>query len=395
MMMTIEAVARGARSDRDIASAIGGLDARQGRYYRRAAEILGFITRDAGNHSIPTAAGREYANANQTVKRELFVRAVLGNGLFQRLLPFLEAKGASGASRGDMEAFLGQVADLGAASMVERRISSYMGWLVKLGLAKMAGSRLALDQLPAAVPLVSYESNEEPIFPNRYELKEYEEQAQRVASKREAITYYVDQAVRERAASGHQMLVNLMAERLRRRGAVPKANRYIDLSARWERSDYLFEMKSTTDENPHAQIRRGLSQLYEYRYIQSVQEAKLVLVIENPLPRKLGWIENYLTKDRGILLVWDGDRKFSCSPEIRKQLEFMSGETVSCLAGLVASQKARTHENKTIKARVGSCPGAERHSRFGGSFRGEDSCREARSKIASRSSPRSRRGWSL
>ena len=111
--MTIEAVARGARSDRDIASAIGGLDARQGRYYRRAAEILGFITRDAGNHSIPTAAGREYANANQTVKRELFVRAVLGNGLFQRLLPFLEAKGASGASRGDMEAFLGQVADLG------------------------------------------------------------------------------------------------------------------------------------------------------------------------------------------------------------------------------------------------------------------------------------------
>ncbi len=324
VMMTIEAVARGARTDDDIASAIGNLTDRQGRYYRRAAETLGFLRRESANSSSLAQLGEEYVKATQPVKRELFVRAVLGNPLFQRLLPFLEAKGTTGASRREMEAFLGQVAVLGAASMVERRVASYIGWLVKLGLAEMAGSRLVLGQLPASVPLVRYESDEEPILPNRYELKEYEEQAQRVATKREAITYYVDQAARERAASGHQMLVNLMAERLRRRGAVPKANRYIDLSARWERADYLFEMKSTTEENPHAQIRRGLSQLYEYQYIQNVQHAKLVLVIENPLPRKLAWIEDYLVNDRGIFLVWDGNGRFSCSPEIRKQLEFLS-----------------------------------------------------------------------
>jgi hypothetical protein len=323
VMMTIEAVARGARSDRDIASAIGGLDARQGRYYRRAAEILGFIQRDAGNHSVVTPVGREYVKVGQPVKRELFIRAVLGNGLFQRLLPFLEAKRAAGASRGDMESFLSQVAELGAASMVERRVSSYIGWLVKLGLAKMSRNRLVLDQLPAAVPLVRYESDEEPIFPNRYELEEYEEQAHRVATRKEAITYYVDQAKRERATTSHETLVKLMAERLRQRGVLPKANRYIDLSARWEETDYLFEMKSTTDDNPHAQIRRGLSQLYEYRYIQNVKEAKLVLVIENPLPRENRWMENYLINDRGVLLVWDGNGKFSCSPEIRKQLEFL------------------------------------------------------------------------
>ena len=57
----------------------------------------------------------------------------------------------------------------------------------------------------------------------------------------------------------------------------------------WEGRDYLFEMKSTTEDNPHAQIRRGLTQLYEYRYVQNVKEAKLVLVIENPLPRENGW----------------------------------------------------------------------------------------------------------
>lgn len=323
-MGTIDAVARGARDDKAIAAAIGGLDARQGRYYRRAAEVLGFTTRDANHHSIVTPVGKEFANADSAVKQGLFVRAVLSNPLFQRLLPFLEAKGATGATRDELELFLNAVAELGAASMVERRVSSYQGWLVKLGLAKMAGRRCVLDRLPAAVPLVRYESDEEPIFPNRYDLKEYQEQAQRVASKQEAIEYYVDRAKRERASTSHETLVSLMAERLRQRGAVPKANRYVDLSARLDEEDYLFEMKSTTEDNPHSQIRRGLSQLYEYRYIQNVEKAKLVLVIENPLPKKNHWMEDYLINDRGVLLVWDGDGKFHCPPSIRKQLEFLS-----------------------------------------------------------------------
>ena len=323
VMGTIDAVARGARDDKAIAAAIGGLDARQGRYYRRAAEVLGFMTRDANHYSIITPVGKEFANAGPAVKQGLFVRAVLSNPLFQRLLPFLEAKGATGATRDELEIFLNAVAELGAASMVERRVSSYQGWLVKLGLAKMAGRRCVLDHLPASVPFVRYESDEEPIFPNRYDLKEYQEQAQRVASKQEAIEYYVDRAKRERASTSHETLVSLMAERLRQRGAIPKANRYVDLSARLDEEDYLFEMKSTTEDNPHSQIRRGLSQLYEYRYIQNVAKAKLVLVIENPLPKKNQWMEDYLVNDRGVLLVWDGNGKFHCPPSIRKQLEFL------------------------------------------------------------------------
>ncbi len=324
VMMTIDAVARGAHNDHDIAAAIGGLDARQGRYYRRAAEVLGFMVRDANHRSSVTPAGKEFANAQNPVKQGLFIRAVLGNRLFQRMFAFLESKGNSGATRGDLEKFLAQVAELGAESMVKRRVSSYIGWLEKFGLAKPQGSRLVLDKIPAAVPIVLYESDEEPIFPNRYDLKEYQEQAQRVASRREAVTYYVDQAQRERGNTSHETLVKLMAERLRQRGAMPKANRYIDLSARWEDADYLFEMKSTTEDNPHAQIRRGLSQLYEYRYIQNVKEAKLVLVIENPLPKENRWMEDYLIKDRGVLLVWDGNGKFNCSPHIRKELDFLS-----------------------------------------------------------------------
>jgi len=323
-MAIIDTVARGARDDQDIAAAICGLDARQGRYYRRAGEVLGFMVRDANHRSIVTPAGKVFANADQAMKRALFTQSVLANPLFQRMLPFLEGKGTAGVTRDEMETFLNAVADLGATSMVERRVSSYLGWLVKLGLAKIVGKRWVMDHLPAAVPLVRYESDEEPIFPNRYDLKEYQEQAQRVASKQEAIEYYVDRAKRERAVTSHETLVSLMAERLRQRGAIPKANRYVDLSARWEGDDYLFEMKSTTEDNPHSQIRRGLSQLYEYRYIQNVKEAKLVLVIENPLPKQNRWMEDYLINDRGVLLVWDGNGKFNCSPDVRKQLQFLS-----------------------------------------------------------------------
>ncbi len=323
VMGAVDAVARGARTDKAIAAAVGYLVARQGRYYRRAAEVLGFTTRDANHHSVITPAGNEFANADLPVKKALFVRAVLSNPLFQRLLPFLEAKGAEGATRNELEMFLNAVAELGAASMVERRVSSYQGWLVKLGLAKIVGRRCVLEHLPSAVPLVRYESDEEPMFPNRYDLKEYQEQAKRVASKREAIEYYVDRAKRERASASHEALVSLMAERLRKRGAIPKANRYIDLSARWEAEDYLFEMKSTTEDNPHSQIRRGLSQLYEYRYIQNVAKAKLVLVIEKPLPKKNRWMEDYLINDREVLLIWDGDGKFHCPPSVRNQLQFL------------------------------------------------------------------------
>lgn len=319
----ILSVSSGAQTDKDIAKAIGNLSDRQGRYYRLAGENLGFLRRSGANASELAPLGKNFVQASIGARRDLLVQAVLANPLFQRLLPFLEAKGTTGASRKELRDFLDSVAVLGTESMVKRRVSSYASWLVELGLAKKSGNNLVVGQLPAAAPLVRYESDDEPIFPNRYDLKEYQEQARRVASKQEAVAYYVDHAKRERATTSHETLVNLMAERLRQRGAIPKANRYVDLSARWEGDDYLFEMKSTTEDNPHSQIRRGLSQLYEYRYIQNVEKAKLVLVIENPLPKQNQWMEDYLLNDRGVLLVWDGNGKFNCAPNVRKKLEFL------------------------------------------------------------------------
>ena len=79
-MQAIQAVSDGAKSDDDIAQGrIGGLDARQGRYYRRAGEVLGFLRRDAQNESARTALGRKQicSSVSGRQKRSAMVRALL------------------------------------------------------------------------------------------------------------------------------------------------------------------------------------------------------------------------------------------------------------------------------------------------------------------------------
>jgi Holliday junction resolvase len=119
------------------------------------------------------------------------------------------------------------------------------------------------------------------------------------------------------------MLTDLVAAKLRKAGSIPKNNKYVDLSAVWGDDLYSFEMKSTTDQNIHSQIRRAISQLYEYRYLQQVPAAKLVIVVENPPPQEKKWIVDYIVQDRKVLITWDGDRKTLKYPaESNSELHF-------------------------------------------------------------------------
>ncbi|HZU31437.1 MAG TPA: hypothetical protein VFB79_09995 [Candidatus Angelobacter sp.] len=147
------------------------------------------------------------------------------------------------------------------------------------------------------------------MFPKKYELAEYQNIETRARESKGYINVLIDDATRERAEDSHRMLTNLVAERVRKAGSIPKSNQFVDLSAAMPGGFYLFEMKSTTDKNVHGQIRRAISQLYEYRYLQDLPEAKLVVVIENPPPQEKRWIIDYVVKDRNILIAWDGDRK--------------------------------------------------------------------------------------
>jgi len=159
----------------------------------------------------------------------------------------------------------------------------------------------------------------------KYALDEYKSVAGKVRDTKGYINVLIDDAARERAEDSHRMLIELVASKILRAGSIPKNNKYVDLSAVLSDNFYLFEMKSTTDKNVHAQIRRAISQLYEYRYLQEAPAAKLVIVIENPPPEQKKWIVDYVVKDRKLLIAWDGDRKTLRFPaEVGADLGFLA-----------------------------------------------------------------------
>ena len=121
-------------------------------------------------------------------------------------------------------------------------------------------------------------------------------------------------------STAHNYLTDLVAKKIKNAGSIPRKNILIDLAAQVEKNKYLFEIKSTTEKNVHSQIRRGVSQLYEYRYLQAVPDSKLVLVIEKPLIPNLKWISDYLIQDRGIYLVWDDDGERLHTPKATREI---------------------------------------------------------------------------
>jgi hypothetical protein len=97
-------------------------------------------------------------------------------------------------------------------------------------------------------------------------------------------------------------MVNHLAHELRKRGYEPQYNTFIDLFCSRERDAIIFEVKSISAENWLSQIRFAVSQLYEYRYIHELKQAKLCLVLSSPPPEQ--WIISYLEEDRSIHLCW-------------------------------------------------------------------------------------------
>lgn len=82
-------------------------------------------------------------------------------------------------------------------------------------------------------------------------------------------------------------------------------------------------MKSTTETNARAQVRKGISELYEYRYLENTPDASLVLVVERPLNVVDSWMLEYLETDRDVLLVWDGEERLFGSDRASHALPFL------------------------------------------------------------------------
>jgi hypothetical protein len=116
----------------------------------------------------------------------------------------------------------------------------------------------------------------------------------------------------------HKELIDKMAAWLRRLGAQPKENDHIDLFAKVPNDgSFLFEMKSG-GESILEQIRKGLSQLYEYRYryrpMLGDEDVSLCLVLPES-PGTIPWVIDYLVADREINVCWFDESGILVWPE--------------------------------------------------------------------------------
>jgi len=319
--LVAEAVGNGAVTYQDIARYIGKVG-RQGRYYRLAAELIGLISNVSHqNEAHLTETGQEYLALPATERRSMLRSLVTNSRLFQRVIPFLELY-PEGATKGQMETFLAQVVEPVGPTMIGRRASTVLSWLSYLGVVsedegryRVLGSSFSAPQLTTNL--------EEPLLPRSSLLSEYQIVAERARAAASTLTISIDEVRTERAANAHIRLVNLVAGRLARSGCVPHSSSLIDLATRVGDRSAIFEMKSITEDNARGQVRRGISQLYEYRFLQNLPGAELVLVLERQLPPTLQWMNEYMENDRGIRIVWDGSEELYASDPTRAALAFL------------------------------------------------------------------------
>jgi len=107
---------------------------------------------------------------------------------------------------------------------------------------------------------------------------------------------------REKANREHVRILNMLAASLRLRYNDVFENTFLDLMVNADGQLFIFEIKSNNSRNVLSQIRKGISQLYEYRYRSEMLQATLCIVLQQKPPQD--WVIDYLINDRGILVCW-------------------------------------------------------------------------------------------
>ncbi|MGY3113649.1 hypothetical protein ACVWYV_001880 [Pantoea eucalypti] len=129
---------------------------------------------------------------------------------------------------------------------------------------------------------------------------------------------------RQRANLTHKLLLERLNEYLISKGALSLENEHIDLYAKLANDNkFIFEIKSIDDENLLSQSRKGISQLYEYRYrYQEIigYDVNLCLVYPHE-PKIIPWLQEYLCKDRLVGIMWFEEDK---NPKFSKHCEYLA-----------------------------------------------------------------------
>jgi len=319
VVKTVVTVGNGAKSDIEIGNALGKVD-RQGRYYRNAAELLGFINNNK-NTAVLTTIGKQFL-LDPSINNPLLLKQVLSIQIFQRFISFLELH-PEGIDRNNMIKWLQEVTENASKSILHRRINSISSWLQSLEIIKITADKLSLtNKITEKISILEVTEPDEPILPKTSDLNEYSTVHQRLSNANEVIAYYKDSAKTDRANLAHISLVNDIAKRIRDINCIPKANQLIDLASKIYNIDYIFEMKSINLDNERSQLRKGVSQLFEYRYLQDLPQAILVLVFEKPLSTKNIWMLDYLSSI-SIIPVWNETGSYNTINTYKNQINFL------------------------------------------------------------------------
>jgi hypothetical protein len=183
-------------------------------------------------------------------------------------------------------------------------------FLISNGLHGLANaSPSELREMSPNTPLDAAPMEDEEIDfdePRRASSRRWNRTAPNPASRRVAV-HSRDPVQIERATLAHYRLELLLSQSAVEQGYEPRENRHIDMYfVTSTASTVLAEIKSCHRNNLHAQVRRGISQLLEYRFVYRHvlgTDTTPVLVLEMQPPRDKRWLVEY-TQTLDILIAW-------------------------------------------------------------------------------------------
>lgn len=134
----ILAVGKGATTDDDLANVPGYVD-RQGRYYRDAAEQLGFVT-NTGNNASLTPLGQSYCDT-PGMRQQMMSRAVKNVSAIDHVVRNLSGRTVT---RDQIAQELAAFDKAKLNSTHSRRASTVSSWLKNIGAARSVGHNLQI-----------------------------------------------------------------------------------------------------------------------------------------------------------------------------------------------------------------------------------------------------------
>ena len=292
-------------SYQEIANYLGVVE-RQGRYYRRAAELLEFIV-PAGvgwNSSIITELGKEILIADESVRNRILTKQILRIPVIQGVIAMLIGSDSS-ANKTDLATAI-RIWSGTTEIMAKRRLVTVLSWLSTVGLIERDNRDVILIAKPQQLGLLRLSDIELPILPKINDVKLFSAAVRKLKESRFEIRREIQRARRISSGPEHEKLRDLLASRLWTSGSYSLCNDFIDLAARFDQKDYLFEVTISD-------LRNNYTPSEMFQYLEGDNELESLTAGLVICSDKTEGFER--PNEKGRAVIWpSNDGKFSVSP---------------------------------------------------------------------------------